>query len=366
MNARTIPSEALSQMVTAIIPNATIHNAELAQSGHLAVYRLLIETPTGTNELVLKAPPDEGQHGIDTEARLLSIMDEKTTIPVPAVFGAVDAHETLPAPFFLMERVEGVNIPKRTIRELSDPLLERVSRQTGQYLAELHTLEGPDGYGQIDIVPSQSLRGNRPSVEPDQLTITALQGEGATDTQAWPAVVRAWAQDTVGRHTTTRFEDLTEEIRPVLFEAIDSMNGPFHPVIGRIDHGLHNILIESETGAITGVIDWAFTLSVPAAYDLVCVETNLSLGPWSVHPSAPDRRQLVRRSLLEGYQEMGQSVVLDQFHQHHSAYELLALLRAMNHLDLATELSMPDATEQHVDAAAKAYRRLITRLLSSH
>jgi|GEM_PF-803254 len=361
-NNRTIPLETLSQMISVINPAATIHEAELAQSGHLSVYHLVIETPTRATDWVLKASPDGERHGIDTEARLLSIVEDQTSIPVPTVLGAVDAHETLPAPYFLMESVNGIKVPKREIGELSDKALKRMSRQTGRYLAELHSLDGPEGYGQVDIVPSQSLEGGRPSVDLNQLTITDLQGGSSTDSNEWPAVLRMWAENTLERHVSTRFEDMTEEIRSIVLERIESMEGPFRPVLGRIDHGLHNLLLEPETGAITGMIDWAFTLSVPGAYDLVCVEANLSLGPWSIHSATPDRRQLIRTNLLEGYQEIGQSVIVDQFQQHHATYELLALLRAMNHLDLVTEFVMPDATDEQVNATAQKYRNLVTDL----
>lgn len=360
---QTVPVDTLSQMVSAIDPAATIHEAEPAQSGHLVVYHIVAETPSGTQEWVLKASPDDERHGIDTEVRLLSIVDDQTSIPVPVVIGAVDTHQTLPAPFFLMEAVTGTKIPKRQIGELSDTVVERISHQTGRYLAELHSVEGPEGYGQIDIAPSQSLGGNHPSVTPDRLTIASLQGGSSAASTEWPTVVRAWAEDTLERHASTRFGDMTEAVRPTLLKRIEAIAGPCRPVVGRIDHGLHNFLIESETGAITGVIDWAFTLSVPAIYDLVCVEANLSLGPWSVHPATTDRRQLVRTALLDGYQDRGQSVDFDQFQQQQSAYELLALLRAMNHLDLATEMAMPDATEAQVDIAAQEYRRLVSESL---
>ena len=141
------------------------------------------------------------------------------------------------------------------------------------------------------------------------------------------------------------------------------MEGPFRPVLGRIDHGFHNMLIAPETGDITGIIDWGFTLSVPAVYDLVCVEANLSLDPWSVHPATPNRHQLVRNSLLKGYQVMEHADVVDRFEERQLVYELLALLRAMNHLDVMPEFVMPGATEEQVAASARGYRKLASHLL---
>ena len=45
-------------------------------------------------------------------------------------------------------------------------------------------------------------------------------------------------------------------------------------------------------------------------------------------------------------------------------YELLALLRAMNHLDVMTAFVMPDATEEQVAASARGYRKLVSNLLA--
>ena len=298
---RTIPSETLDQMVEIVRPGTTVREASLVESGHLTVYHLVVDTDGTPNRWVLKASPDGESHGIDTEARLLSIVAGRTSIPVPAVVGAVDEHDRLPAPYLVMEALEGEAVPKRTIGDLPDALLERVSRESGRYLADLHSLSGPSGFGFVDIDPGGPPAGERPSDSLESVTVTALDERTPADDADWPTVLRNWIDSALARHESTRFGDLTDEIRPTLLEPVESMAGPFEPVLGRIDHGLHNVLLDAETNEITGVIDWAFTLSVPVAYDLVCVEANLSLDPWSVYPDTPNRRQLVGRCLREGY-----------------------------------------------------------------
>ena len=42
-----------------------------------------------------------------SEPRLLELVGRETSVPVPDVYGYVDAHEKYPAPFYLMEYVEG-------------------------------------------------------------------------------------------------------------------------------------------------------------------------------------------------------------------------------------------------------------------
>lgn len=356
---RRIPRSTISQMVAAIDSAATIREAELAESGHLSVYHLTVDSPPGTHNWVLKASPNGDHRGITTEARLLSMLATHTSLPVPAVIGAVDDHDTLPAPFFLMESAGGTKVPKRDIGQLSDEVIEHLAYQSGTYLARLHRVNGPCGYGRIDVEESQPVSGARPPADVDQFTITDLQGASAVSPDAWPTVIETWAEHTLELHEATQFGDLTTEIRPVVRDYIDSLSGPFHPVIGRIDHGLHNLLLDAETGDITCMIDWGFTLSVPAAYDLACVEANLSLGPWSILPSTPNRRPLIRDTLLTAYRDAGRSTVVDQFRAHHSIYELLALLRAMNHLSMA----MPDATEAQLETAAEEYRKVITKFV---
>lgn len=155
----------------------------------------------------------------------------------------------------------------------------------------------------------------------------------------------------------------TDDLRTALDERVDALSGPFPPVIGRVDHGLHNLLLDPDTGAITGVVDWGFTLSVPPAYDLACVAANVAADPWSVHPETPDRRESVRTALCEGYRAAGEPAVVDRYRQHRRTYELLALVRGMAHLDSAPETTMPGATPAEVDAAAAAYRDLAAAAL---
>lgn len=353
----------VSEMVTTVSPAAAVDEVRPAEGGHLPVYHVTLTTPDGPRDWVLKVAPDGDGHGVDAEGRLLSLVNDRTSIPAPTVVGAVDAHDVLPTPFFVMAAADGERVPKREIGSLSDAALETLARESGRHLADLHSVAGPAGYGLVDVDRSASLTGERPSVAPDQLTVSPLQGGSAAVAETWPAVLRAWTETALERHGATRFGDLTEAVGATLRERVDSLEGPFPPVLGRVDHGLHNVLLDPETGAVTGVIDWGFTLSVPAAYDLACVEANLATDPWSVHPETPNRRAAVGTALLDGYRERGRSAVVDRYGDHRSTYELLALVRGMTQLDSAPETTMPGATPAQVDAAAAAYRETVAAAL---
>ena len=361
---REVPQATIAEMVALVDPSVTLVEAELATAGHLPVYQLVVETEAGKDEWVVKATPEDASSGVATEARLLAIVDEHTSIPVPRVVGAVDGHESLPSPYLVMERAPGENLPKRAIGDLSDDALAHIAYQSGRYLAALHALNGPSGYGLVTVDNTKACTGGRPSTSLDQLAITDLQGASSSDHSAWPEVFRTWCDDTLDRHASTRFGDLTEQIRPVIDTLVDGLDGPYTSVIARVDHGLHNILVDSERGRITGVIDWAFTLSVPPAYDLACVEANLALGPWSLHPSTPDRRGLVQANLYDGYRFEAPSDVEQQVERNRSVYMLVAVLRAMHHLDAMPEFVMAGANEDEVDASARAYRQLVSTWLS--
>ncbi len=361
---REIPTKKLKQMADLVDPAVTIRDADLASTGHQSVYHLDIEREGRRQEWVLKAARDESSEDIATEARLLTIVSEWTSMPVPAVIGVVDAHEKLPTPYFVMERTPGTNLPKRAIAELSDDALARIAFESGRYLAELHALDGPSGYGRVTVAVTSQHTGGRPSVSLDQLGVAVLQGASSSDPREWPAVFRTWCDDTLDRLASTRFGDLRREVGPVVDTLVDDFSGPYESVIARVDHGLNNILVDPETGRITGVIDWAFTLSVPPAYDLACLEANLAMDPWSVHPSTPDRRELVREKLREGYRLKQGAEIDEQLDRNHSVYMLIAILRAMNHLDAMPEFVMDGANEADVDVAAKAYRRLVSTWLS--
>lgn len=152
MADRTIPRETIAEMVRLADPEATLTAATLAPEGHLPVYDLDVETAAGPREWVVKATPVAGTSGIATEARLMAMLAEYTSIPVPGVIGVVDEHDALPTPYLVMERAPGERLPKRAVGDLSDATLGRIARESGCYLAEVHQLKRPPGFGHLAVV----------------------------------------------------------------------------------------------------------------------------------------------------------------------------------------------------------------------
>jgi hypothetical protein len=102
------------------------------------------------------------------------------------------------------------------------------------------------------------------------------------------------------------------------------------------------------------MLDWAFTVAAPPAYDLVSVEESLNGGQWRFVPSAPDRSTLVRSALLDGYAQVGSADVLDRLAANRERYELLSRCRSMHLLEHWP--SVVGASPEQVEGAAAAIR----------
>lgn len=348
---RSIPTEPLTALVETLAPDDwRLTEATPASGGFNAVYHCRVGTPDGPRNCVLKASTAEGSNGIDVEARVLALLGAATSVPVPEVYGVLDTHADVPTPAFLMAHVPGRAVDRRNLASVDRETFRRVVRQAGVHLAEVHRLDAVDAFGFLERDPAVALQGERPPTTPDSLRV-------ADPTDSWPAMVRQWADDKLDPLAETRFVDVTDEVRPILHERIDDLSGPFAPSLGHIDCQLENTLHDPDTGEVTGMIDWAFTLAVPPAYDLVSVGRSMAGGPWAFVPETAAVHDLVRGALLAGYRDAGGEASLDQYRRNADCYELLSLVRTMTHLE--EWLGMKGATDEQVDAAAARMRSLV-------
>lgn len=349
---RSIPADVIEEMLRAIDPEWRLRQARPAERGFTAVYRVTVETKSGSRELVLKATPDGQRHGINTEARLLAVLGRHTGIPVPEVIGVVDDRDGLPTPFFVMTEIPGDEIPYEQTSRVSDPVLRRVSRTTGEHLGELHAIEAVESFGTIDCPAAGALDGDRPSGDPRDLTV-------AEGFETWPNYLEAAVDRQLEGVADTRFGDLLSRLRPWVRDRISSVTGPFPSVVGRIDHGVHNLLVDREAGRIEAVLDWGFALAVTPGYDLQCVEYVLSGAVLAAAPGHPDRRELVREGIRDGYGSTAGAYPAEELSRYRSLYELLAIVRAMGHVE-AGVAEIPAGEE---DAVARGLRRQAEAIL---
>lgn len=347
---RTVDDDTIQRMIAQIQPTWNATDATAATAGQHIVYLLTVDTPDGTRECVLKATPDGKQATCDTEARMLAIVDHHTTVPVPEVIGAVDAHPELPAPFFLAERVPGRDFDRTDIGTLTASQLDGLARSSGRYLASLHEHLTLDGYGYVGVEYEEPLDGGRPTPDPEHLAVS-------DPTDDWTACLHASVDGIVDGLAETRFADLQATVEPAIEAAIESVADPSEPAVCRIDHSLDNVLVDPESAETAAFLDWEFQFAGTAAYDLGFVRRSLAGGSWSFTPAAPTRRERIETALLAGYREGGGDVVADRFIRNRDAYSLLVECHELVNFDDA--LDVFDVAEDRRDAAADRLRAVV-------
>jgi aminoglycoside phosphotransferase (APT) family kinase protein len=321
-----IQPSTLEAMVQLAEPAWDLDSVSRADRGFCSVYRVVV---TDDERVVyLKASPDGEPWGIPVEARIQATLHQNTPIPVPEVLGVADDHETLPTPFYLMSAVPGEELPYEQVAYLDDERLRRVARETGRHLGALHSVPAVEQFGHVRHDGSV-LTGEPPSGNPATLTVGDAH-------ESWPAYLRARVEEGLDRHRESQFSDLTTDLREWFEAGIRALDGPFEPVLGRNDHGLHNLLVDPADGAITGMLDWGYTLAVPPAFDFEFAVYITSGAFLAGLPDVSDRRSTVRTAMLSGYRETAPDLA-EQLSTPEPRYEALAMVRLMNdfeHLDV--------------------------------
>lgn len=330
MNYETTLTDAqLTRMLESIESGWTLREATPAETGHHAVARLDVETPAGRRTCYLKATPPGKPPSVDLEARLLAGVDANTAVPVPSVLGVVDEDDDLPAPYVLLSTEPGEARSRTTLPSVSDRELRRLARETGRGLAGLHAVDAVDAFGFLTH-DGPALSGRRPA---DDFATVAVEDP----TPDWRERLAGWAEDTLVDLEGTRFADVIPDVRPVLMDRVDAVEGPFEPALARVDQSIENVLVDGDD--LTAWIDWEFTIAATPAYDLCCVAWSLAGGPYQFDADVPDRRSPVREALFEGYAdapvhgERPPAAIVDQARANRACYELLSTLRSMEHLE---------------------------------
>ncbi|WP_264556490.1 phosphotransferase family protein [Halocatena marina] len=355
---RTIPDKTITEIVRRIDSSWEVQNATPAVDGHHIVYHLDIAMQSGRQQCVLKATPPEKSPTCGDEARTLAILAAHTSLPVPEVLGVVDDDEHLPTPLFVSTTLPGANYNRTMLATFSETAIERLAHSTGRHLAMLHALDAVEAYGFVDIDADETLGGDCPSVTSGQLVVQ-------NPTRSWTEYLTAECDQKCTWLTETQFGDLAPVVRPVLDVQIDSLSGEFEPIIARIDQSLDNVLLDPETSAVTGLLDWEFCVAATPAYDLAFVEHSLAGGHWTFIPDVPDRQETIRSAMLDGYCEAGSSRIVEQFHENRECYAIFVALNAMlNFEDWFNQVGAAfDVTNEQREEAATTLRERVTKML---
>ena len=321
-DSRLITTADIERMVELVNPDWTLREGTPESSGRHFTHRLRIDTEAGEKRVILKTSKDDVS--VCHEGRLLAVLNEATDLPVASVHGVVDEHRDLPTPFFIMEELPGESIHKSETDTLSERALRQIAVSSGRQLAILHELDAIDEFGVISVKEGQPLQGGMPAGDPGALYIP----DGDT---SWAAHLEDSFEEMLDALADSRFSDVRSDVRDAVEPMIAALraDGSFEPAVGRVEHSMDNILVNSGAGEVTGMLDWEFVASMTPANDLVFAEFWLSGGQWGLLPSTPDHRDLIMDGLLEGYRRRGSAAVLEEYRTHRDCYETIQLLRTM-------------------------------------
>ncbi|UPV99029.1 phosphotransferase [Halorussus gelatinilyticus] len=311
-----LPPETVAAMVREIRPSWSVREAALAEEGTDVVYFVTAETPAGPRECVLKACEFLDPRAFRPEPYLMDVVGRRTAVPVPKVVGAVDDHPDLPAPFYLMERRDG-EVFEGESRDLPAGVIERLARDAGRYLADLHALGDFEAFGTV-VLARDAADGRDAGTRRDGLTVADRDSptDGATllttddeATDSWRTRVEEIVAANRGSFND-RFADLEADLRRYVEARLDALDGEFGPVLGDDDYRLGNLLVDPETGEMGAVLDWGNTGTLEAQYNLVVTEQHLS--GWARPRGAPrgvSGRERARRTRLRAGRRASPGVV---------------------------------------------------------
>lgn len=342
---RELSDETVQRMLRCIRPAWTVHDNTPIRLGTDAVSFLTVETETGRKETVLKActavPPEDFR----PEPYVLSLLETKTSVPVPHVIGAVDTHFDLPAPFFLMERCEGVLAD--TV-DLTPRMRERMAHEAGRFTGEYHAVGDFNRFGYIRLDCDRSNPHDGIAVDGRTLAVA----DDAMET--WRAYIHdmytGWIHD-----LDEEFRDLRPELQAFIEPRLNTLDRSFDSVLGHIDYKPWNLLIRPESGETTAVLDWGHATAMAPYFDLILTEEHLSR--WA--PLRSDRRERVRRRLAAGYAETNHLEHDSQFTERRELYLAVARLQPLVWFSTWTE-DVPDAERRQ---RATKHRKFIEDLL---
>lgn len=317
-----LSADELDRIIDTVEPEARILEASPVDFGHHIVYRLSVDMPHGQRVCYLKATPEGKDPTVNLEARILAILAHHTEIPVPMIYGVVDSHDDLPSPYVLLEAVPGKVRFRKELANVTDDFLRGVARETGRYLAELHTLDAVESFGFLTPDGSR-LHGGRPSGDFDTIRVV-------NPVEDWKNRCQESVRGELDEIKDTPFADIVPEVEPVVEAGIAGLEGPFEPVLARIDQSLEQVALNH--GEISALLDWEFTIASTPADDIIYVTRSLAGGPYRLVPDMPDRRDFILASMLDGYEAHASHPVAEQLRANRDCYELIATLRTMAHL----------------------------------
>lgn len=264
-------------------PDWTLESWRETDEGTDFVAILDCETPDGPTRVVLKVQDFLDPVSFRPEPRLMRLVAERTEIPVPALL-ALDLEDGEFPPYFVMTYVEGNQVA--SLDDVTDTVLERVAREAGDHLAQIHEMATWDAYGSL-----------RHEDDVDDYDGRTPGGLAVMDpSRSWRDSLEAGAHGQLDR-LGERFADLDGALRDAAVEVLDDVPDDPGASLVNGDYRFGNLLVDADTGETRAVLDWGNQFTGDPAYDRVKTEDYLC----GFAPRDDPRRMLVRDAIREGY-----------------------------------------------------------------
>lgn len=274
-----------------------------------------VELSAGNRErtVICKCCQNTAPAAFRTEPYLLDAIDRRTAVPVPTVLAVLDDPCEDVGPLFVMERCDGEGVATRA-RELGPAVHERVARDAGRYLGQIHGLGSFDRFGDVRL--ERDVDHDDSGIETPDATLTV--GAGAQE---------EWAEmlDRLAEFFLSNLDDRVADLDGVIREALDERRGFLgdeDPVLMHDEYTYWNTLVDPDTGATTAVLDFEDQRVGCAEYDLAAAIDSLS----ALAPLGSARRRRVRKAVYEGYEETSSLDREGEFAARRDLYRLVARL----------------------------------------
>lgn len=354
---RHLPADEIERMIQFVRSDWEMVSASLIEDGASAIYDVVVTTPSGRKECYLKASQALNHPmGVGTEARVTEVVRQQTDAPVPAVLGVVDDHERLRTPFFLTESLPGEEPQQRDWTALPAASFWSLAEQTGRYVAQMHEIPLPnvESYGRGFTHSGDPLYGDPPSGDPSEFSLSS----GYDDWTTWARASVKRGFDHLAK--SDRFADLATPIEAEMERLITELPAPEHPVLGRHDQGLWNMLTDERCREVTAMVDFGLQTSEPPVSDLAALEWFTARRNWTGLQEVPDHTRVVRDGLVSGYCDV--RPFPDAFDEKRRLYQLGLTVFSMVSLE-NDHLRSRSPPIERADEAADGLREIANQLL---
>lgn len=310
-----------------------------------SLYSIDLSTPTCDRTVICKCCQNSAPAAFRPEPYLLDMIGRHTTVPVPEVLAVVDDHHEGAGPLFVMEQCDGEGVATRA-RDLDLAVRERIARDAGRHLGQIHDLGSFDRFGDVKLGRDVDHDGSGISTPNATLTVA----DDAHD--EWGDLVEGLVE-----FFLLRLDERVADLDGVIREALDERRGLLgdeDPVLLHNEYTYWNTLIDPDTGETTAVLDFEDQRIGCAEYDLAAAIDSLS----ALAPLGSRRRRRVREAVYEGYEETNALDRGGKFAARRDLYRLVARLPMLTFFESGMVVG-PDNPETLV----REHREFVSELL---